>query len=537
VESASNVEIRCQVQSQGTAGTRILKIIPEGTYVEKGQVLVELDSSSLENDLLKQQIAFSTSEAGLIQAQNDWETAQKTREEYEFGKYVIDKDTSQSEIDQAEEDYRRAQEYLDYSQKLAKKGYVTDMQLQADKFAFDKAESMRRAAKTKAKVLENFTKAKMLRQLEADIATSKAKLDAQKATHELDTAKLKLIKEQIAACTIKAPEPGQVVYANNTEYRGFGNEVIIEEGALVRERQVLIRLPDPKRMQVKAKVNESKIALVREGQPVAIHLDAFPEAALTGVVEKVNEYPAQSSWWSTSVKEYETTVKIVDSPVPLRPGLTAEVKIRVARESDAIQVPVTAVLEHASKTYCILPGETGWEVRDVKLGGTNEKFVVVREGLSPGETVALGAAALRDKVELPEAPLEPAGKPLLAGIAGAASALAGGPASKPGGQPPFGPPGANSPSDRKADEERDKRDAAKDEAAELARLFDAADRDHDGKLHRSDIPARFAALLATADTNHDQMIDRTEWVAALRGRVAVKPAPAGRPPADHGGGP
>ncbi len=537
VESASNVEIRCEVQSQGTAGTRILKIVPEGTYVEKGQVLVELDSSALENELLKQQIACSTSKAALIQAENDWETAKKTREEYQYGKYIIDEDTSKSDIFQANENYRRAQQYLDYSQKLAKKGYVTDMQLQADKFALEKAESDLKAARTKQEVLEKFTKAKMLRQLEADIATAEAKHSAQKATHDLDMAKRKLIEEQIAKCTIKAPEPGQVVYANNTEYRGFGNEVIIEEGALVRERQVLIRLPDPKRMQVKAKVNESKIALVREGQPVMIHLDAFPEAVLAGVVEKVNEYPAQSSWWSTSVKEYETTVKIVDSPVPLRPGLTAEVKIRVARESEAVQVPVQAVLEHAGKTYCILPGQAGWEVRDVKLGGTNEKFVVVKEGLSPGEMVALGAAALREKVELPEPPPEPAAKPALAGAAGAAPPPAGSPVAKAGGPPSARPPGPNSPSGKRVDDERDNRDAAKETAAQLARLFDEADRNHDGKLDRAEIPARFASLLAAADANRDQVIDRAEWLAALRGRLAAKPAPASGPAAGQGGGP
>ena len=537
VESASNIEIRCQVQSQGTAGTRILKIVPEGTYVEKGQVLVELDSSALENERLKQKIACSTSEAALIQAQNDWETAQKTREEYEFGKYILDEETCKSEIAQANENYRRAQEYLDYSQKLAKKGYVTDMQLQADKFGFEKAKSDLGSAETKARVLRQFTKLKMLRQLDADIATSKAKLDAQTATHELDMAKLKLIEEQIANCTIKAPEPGQVVYANNTEYRGFGNEVIIEEGALVRERQVLIRLPDPKRMQVKAKVNESKIALVREGQPVTIHLDAFPEAELTGLVEKVNEYPAQSSWWSTSVKEYETTVKIVDSPVALRPGLTAEVKIRVARESDVVQVPVQAVVEHGGKPYCILPGDSAWEVREVRLGGTNEKFVVVKEGLSAGETVALGAAALRDKVELPELPLEPSARPMLAETPGAASPVAVGPAAKPGGLPQASPTGAKPRSGKRADDKGDKRDDSINSPAQLAKLFDEADKNRDGKLDRTEVPARFASLLATADANHDQRIDRAEWDTAVRSRAAGKPAPAGGPAAGHGGGP
>ena len=41
-----------------------------------------------------------------------------------------------------------------------------------------------------------------------------------------------------------------------------------------------------------------------------IRLDAFPDRVLHGEVEKVNEYPAPSSFFTGNVKEYETTVRI-----------------------------------------------------------------------------------------------------------------------------------------------------------------------------------------------------------------------------------
>ena len=64
---------------------------------------------------------------------------------------------------------------------------------------------------------------------------------------------LQEIEEQIAKCTILAPQDGQVVYANESDRRG-NSEVIIEPGVAVRERQVIVRLPNPEYMQVAAKI-------------------------------------------------------------------------------------------------------------------------------------------------------------------------------------------------------------------------------------------------------------------------------------------
>lgn len=403
VESASNIEVRCEVQSLNSAGTRILWIIPEGTYVTKGQEIVRLDSSALENDYTKQQIQVANSEAAVIQARSELKTAEIAKMEYLEGKYKQEEESLESEVFVAEEDYRRAVESLQFSEKLASKGYITPLQLEADKFAKDKAERSRAAVQTKLRVLREHTRRKMELQLQADIDSAKAKLDAAMHTLKLDTDRLKLIEDQIKKCTITAPADGQVVYANQTERWG-GQEVIIEEGATVRERQVIVRLPDPKRMQVKARINESKIAMVVEGQPAAIRVQAYPDLELKGVVQKVNEYPAPGAWYAANIKEYEAIVKIEDSPVPLRPGLTAEVKIRVAHQPDVLQVPVQAVFEHGGRHYAVVQTPDGWEARMVEIGLTNEKYVVIRDGLAEGETVAMNAASFREAIDLPELP-------------------------------------------------------------------------------------------------------------------------------------
>ncbi len=62
VESSSNIDVICEVKAKGGTGTPILWVIDEGTYVKKGDKLVELDSSAFEDELTTQRIAVSGAE-------------------------------------------------------------------------------------------------------------------------------------------------------------------------------------------------------------------------------------------------------------------------------------------------------------------------------------------------------------------------------------------------------------------------------------------------------------------------------------------
>ncbi len=71
------------------------------------------------------------------------------------------------------------------------------------------------------------------------------------------------------------------------------SEFVVEAGAMVRELQTLFLLPDPNKMQVRAKVNESRITLIREGMPVKIQVG---QQELIGRVSKVNKYAEAGGW-------------------------------------------------------------------------------------------------------------------------------------------------------------------------------------------------------------------------------------------------
>ncbi|MBX3415828.1 MAG: HlyD family efflux transporter periplasmic adaptor subunit [Pirellulales bacterium] len=567
IESSSNVEVRCEVQSRNTGGTAILEIVPEGTYVEKRELIARLDKSALENEYNQQQITCNASNASVIQAQSALATAQIARREYLDGTFRQDEQILLGEISVAEENLRRAEDYAGYSQKLAAKDFVTQLQLEADLFAVEKAKMDLATAKTKIEVMREFTKAKMLTQLEADIKIAEANLASNENVKRLDEEKLALIQAQIDKCEILAPSAGQVVYANSTDRRG-DSEVVIQEGALIRERQVIVRLPDPKRMQVRAKINEARVDRVKEGQPVVIQLDAFPEKKLLGKVRRVDDYPIPAGWFSSTVKEYATYVDIIDPPDGLRPGMTAQVRIEISRMPDVIQVPVQAVFEHAKRHYCLVRTAKGLEPREVKIGTTNEKQVVIQEGLSEKEIVLVNPRAHEDSVAMPEVPTLPERQEQIAArptnevasneaeVPSSKTASSskteesnGGTADEPLVQVETARPVAGrAEGDDKAGED----DSASGDRAERRKrreemmamgpagaakaMFEQFDADHDGKLTESELPEQMRQFSASMDTNKDGSIDAAELTAAMRRFAAMRAgAGGGAPPAGGAG--
>ncbi|MEM8680289.1 MAG: HlyD family efflux transporter periplasmic adaptor subunit [Planctomycetota bacterium] len=481
VESSANVEVRCEVKARGSGGIAILDVIDEGTEVQAGDVLVQLDSATLEQELVQQQITCNTTEAQMVEARNTYEAAQIAKKEYIEGTFEQESQQIQSEIFIAEETLRKAAEYVGYSERLAARGYVTSQQLEGDSFAVEKAQTELDTAKTKLRVLQEYTKPKMLKQLDSDIKSAEARWKSEQSSYELETSKLKEIEEQITKCTLVAPQAGQVVYAN-TQGGRRESEFLVEAGALVRESQVLIRLPDPSKMQVKAKINESRVTAVREGMKATIRLDAFGDSSVPGEVVRVNEYPEPTSWYSSQVKEYATFVRIDETISGIRPGLTAEVTIHANARQDALLVPVQAVFEHGRRTFVALQQGETWEAREIGAPLSSQKFVVAEQGLAEGDVVAMNPRKLIDQLDLPEieeTPPPPPAKP----------AEQKRPASSSGGS---------------------------NASAVVDMIYQRLDKNSDGIIAADEMPADQADRLKQSDRNGDGKIQKAEMLQAMQ---------------------
>ncbi len=229
IESSSNNEVKCMVESRGSTGTPILWVIDEGSYVKKGDKLCELDASALENEMKAQRIVVSASEALVISSDAALKQAEIAKQEYLEGTYETERRLILSEISVAEQEKRKTELSLASAERLAAKGTLRPLQIQAEQFAVQNAKNVLDSAKAKLDVLDNLTKKKMLVQLDSTIETARAKLESDRSTLVEEQQKLEELKTQIANCVIVAPAEGQVVHANLRDRRG-GSEFVVEPG-------------------------------------------------------------------------------------------------------------------------------------------------------------------------------------------------------------------------------------------------------------------------------------------------------------------
>lgn len=328
----------------------------------------------------------------------------------------------------AQEEVGLAETELAGTQRLFEREFVTKNDLENDELSFKRKQISRESADTSKdlfikyefpkqaeKLLSDYEEA--LRKLErakklaiSKLAKAEANLNSAQARFQLQTRKRNEIREQIEKCVIRATKPGLVVYGSGDQ--PYWREERIEEGATVRERQVIITIPDPTNMDVKVKVHESFVKRVQKGQKVKVRVDAFPEEELTGEVQKIAVLPdSQNRWMNPDLKVYATTIYVDGTHDWLKPGLSAQAEIIVAQLPDVIQVPLQAVFPDNGQQVCYVAHLGEDERRVVETGDFNESFVEIKSGLKEGEVVLLRAPAQPEKKGGEGEGEEGAGKP------------------------------------------------------------------------------------------------------------------------------
>lgn len=579
VESAKNMDIKSEIKSKATGGgggMTILRLVPEGTIVKKGDVVCQLDAAGLENELRQQEIKVSTAKNAVEQSKIGVSVAETTLKEYEEGTFKQEEKTVMNELLMAEEDLSRAKNTLEFSQTLQAKGFSQELQLNADKFAVVKAESALDIAKNKLDVLRRLTRAKLTEQYKGEIEKAKAKLVADEIGLKIEEINYKEIEDQIKKCTLTSPGEGQLVYANVNAGRGGGGDFVVEEGATVRFGQAIARLPDNTNMQVKAKVAESFVTVLRPGMKAKIKLDAFDGDPLTGEVIRVNDFPEPGQWFGGGLKEYATIIKIDNPPPRLRSGLTSEVEIVVEDLPSELQIPVQSVYEHKGVPFCLVRAGDHFETRQLKLGANNDKNVVVKEGAKMDEVVLLDPASHLNLFNFPEikdveAPAsaapgtmatagnqpkpsatgastetKPNGAPTSVPIAGAPGGPGpGGAASGPGGPGPSGPGGgpggmAGGPGGGGRGGRGQGRGGMNQSPEER---FKGLDTNADGKVTQDEvdanttIPDQFKGFVMRGDENGDGELTLEEMKASAERMRAMRGAGGGGQGGPGGGGP
>lgn len=456
IKAINTKDIKSKVEGK----TTIISIVDEGTIitpndVNTGRVLVELDSSEIEQKLTQQEVQFLSSEVSFTDANESLDIQKKQNESdikkglmevrfklMDLQKYlgvgVAEKLVSgktnpgyepneipsliedaqlggealqklrelEVDIDLKDMELKEADSKLTWTRKLHEREYVSRTDLEADILSQKRNEIALKKARTAKdlfieyefpkeaeKRLSDYDEAKReldrtLARARSKLAQAQAKLKSTEATYLLHKERLEKLQEQLEACTIKAPAPGQVVYGSS-ELPWYRQDRMIEEGADVWERQKIISIPDQSEMKIEIEVHETWIDKVKIGQAADIIVAAFPDKTFTGKVLKKAPLAAQKGFLSQDLKVYETDVSIDGTHDFLKTGMSAKVTILIDELQDVLIVPIQAVITVEGKKLCYCLTGKGPQKREVETGLFNDDFVEVKSGLAEGEKVLL----------------------------------------------------------------------------------------------------------------------------------------------------
>ncbi len=334
-------ELRAEQQStvSATNDKQIIWLVPEGTRVKAGDLLIRFESQKYELAKGTAQSALAVAKADLSKALGQLE-AQKTS------------------VERARLEYASLPE-------LAAKGFVNRNELDAARLAHREAQAATRSF---------------------EAAVEAARANVERAEREVDQQDRKL-EEGL----VHAPRDGVVVYATTGDK---ANPRKLSVGVTPFEGMELMYLPDPTSMRVDAEISEFDLAKVRVGSPVELRLDAYPDRVFRGEVEKVASLARQKiskvSGQPIGVKVFDVGVKVLDQDERLKPGLSTTVEILVSENPQVLFAPVAAVfLDELDQAVVYRRDGRRVVKQPVGLGGSTDRVVILESGVEAGDLLLL----------------------------------------------------------------------------------------------------------------------------------------------------
>ncbi|MEX2641079.1 MAG: efflux RND transporter periplasmic adaptor subunit [Balneolales bacterium] len=323
----------------------ILRLVPEGTVVEKGDFVAELDRSSVLSTLQDAELDLEEEETQLEQAQLD-SALTLSQARYD----ILD-------LEYNLEERKIAVEQAEYESPA--------VQRQAD-IALEQAERQLEQAKSRY----------VTTVMQAEANLRRRQNEVQEERYDVER-----ITEIMERFEIRAPENGMVIYRRNDD----GSKV--KEGSTIYGwNPIVAELPDFSVMESVTYINEVDINKIKLQQPVSIGLDANPDKILSGIVTEVTNIGEQRP--NSNSKVFEVVIRVSEPDSTLRPAMTTSNTIQVNSADHALFVPLETVFTQDSMMVVYKRGARP-VMQQVVLGLMNENEVVILEGVDRNDQLFL----------------------------------------------------------------------------------------------------------------------------------------------------
>ncbi len=249
------------------------------SIVKKGQVIARLDPSLFDAQLQQARANLQQTRANLNKSQSDLDRAKVM-------------------LTDAQQKYTRAKE-------LSAKQLLPQSDLDAAKIAVDSAD--------------------------ASLASAQATVTQTQAAVSQSQATVNQNQVNLDHTTIEAPIDGIIIQRSVD----VGQTV----AASMQAPTLFIIAADLTKMQVNANIDEADVGRIRPGQHVTFKVDAYPTDTFEGTVSQIRLQPVVVS----NVTTYGTVIDVPNAQLKLKPGMTANVKVEIAKRSDVLRVPAAAL--------------------------------------------------------------------------------------------------------------------------------------------------------------------------------------------------
>lgn len=427
LEARNQIELRSELDTRAD----IVEIIPEGSVVKKGDVLIKLNTEQLQDQIDQQTLEVERAYADVTAAENSLkiqlsendsrdragqlkvELAELALAQWREGEVVKTRAKHTLEIEQAQRDLKRLKEKFERSKQLLAEGFLSQDEHDTDEIRWIDAVARLETAELDRQTYEEYQYPRDEKTKISDVEEAKADLDrirtqntinagakessltTTRRQYELKKERLEKLSEQVELATITAPTDGLVVYATSI---GRGRDMIImggdgplQVGREVRPNEMLLILPDTSSMVASVRVHESLAGRVRPGLRVSIKIDAIEDKTFMGVVESIGVLAESGGWRDPNRREYKVRIAIEhdNSDGVLKPSMRAEAEIMLGAVEESMVVPVQAVFTEGPVQYIYTPRGAKFARVPVRVGRMSDSSAEIVGGLELGDRVLL----------------------------------------------------------------------------------------------------------------------------------------------------
>ena len=366
--------------------TEIVFLAPEGTHVKRGDLIVRLDTSGLEDELQQAIQASNQARAEFQLAEAELDEAAALLESVTEGERALEVDEARINLELTESRVDRLREESEGLKPLLDRGYITRDELRRSAEEFEQAVAQLTMMRRRVELLTGRTYPREQQRARVDLVRRQAGLEQRRQMRTVASQRVTALRALLDGGSIYARQPGLVVYE---EYASASAPRKVRVGDRVTASQGVVTIPEVSRMLAESSVRETDVHRLALGQPVTIRVDAFPGLMLEGQVTSIGALARTSYDRPFGGKRFDVVVQVASPVAELRPEMTARLEIHVGERPDILMIPVNAVFERDGVSVVHVLRGSRIETRPVELGESNQFDVEVIAGLREDDRVSL----------------------------------------------------------------------------------------------------------------------------------------------------